>query len=128
MHVHFGNGAFYLLSTWGIDISRIVDQWNELVSTGRRQEGLGKIAAAAAGTMDSAGNWTSLGIPPLALADKCSTEEWLNIQTVAWEEFAKKLGLVMVKAATEPAKIPADSAGGNGSSAGPLEPALPDSV
>ncbi len=126
-HVHFGNGAFYLLSTWGIDIARIVDQWNEMISTGRRNEGLVKIAAASAGTIDSAGNWTSLGLTPLQFADRCSVDECLNAQNVAWEEFAKKLGLVMVKTETEPAPKSADSPNPTGSDSGPSEPHEPAS-
>lgn len=120
-HVHFGNGAFYLLSTWGIDITQITASLNERFSSGRYTEAMYKLAAAGLGTMDRDGNWDSLGIDPLKMADRLKDGESAALMEVVWKEFSGKLGLVTATAEPEPAKIPAASTKESGSDSGPSE-------
>ncbi len=115
-HVHFSNGAFYLLSTWGIDITQITAALNERFQSGRYTEAMYKLAAAGLGKMDPDGNWETLGLDPLKLADRLKDGESGPLMDAAWEAFSGKLGLVTATA-TEPAK---ESAASTGESTGPL--------
>ena len=120
MHVHFGNGAFYLLSTWGIDITQIASSLNERFASGRYTEAMYKLAAAGLGKMDSNGDWESLGLDPLKMADRLKENESGPLLETVWKEFAGKLGLATTTAGTTPA-TPADSTNADGSSSGPSE-------
>lgn len=122
-HVHFGNGAFYLLSTWGIDVTQISSALNERFQSGRYTEAMYKIAAASLGTMDRNGEWDSLGLDPLKMADKLRDGESGPLLDTVWKEFSGKLGLVTKTAETQPANPSADSPKMTGSEAGPSEPA-----
>jgi hypothetical protein len=117
--VRFSQGAFYLLGTWGIDVSRIVGVHNEMISSGRGREYAMKIAAASLGTTDAEGRWRSLGLSPLEVADTLLDGEWETLDATAWDLFKKKLGLVSTTeapATTYPSTKPA------GSNSGPSEP------
>jgi|SRR6185503_5058414 len=120
-HVHFGNGAFYLLSTWGIDITTLTDSLNQRFESGRYTEAMYKLAAAGLGTMDRDGNWESLGIDPLKMADRLKDGESGPLLDVVWKEFTGKTGLVTKTAETAPA-TPAASPKTTGSEAGPSQP------
>jgi len=124
-HVHFGNGAFYLLSTWGIDITSIGAALNERFQSGRYTEAMYKLAAAGLGTMDREGNWESLGLDPLKMADRLKDGESTPLMDAVWAAFSGKLGLPTTP--TEPAAAtPSDSPQPNGSSSGPSP--LPEAV
>ena len=92
--VRFSQGAFYLLSTWGIDVSRAVSVHNEMISTGRAKEYAAKLACAALGNVDADGKWRSLALPPLEVMDLLLDGEWEALDAAAWDAYKKKLGLV----------------------------------
>ena len=115
--VRFGQGAFYLLGTWGIDVSRIVEVHNEMIGSGRGREYAMKIAAASLGNYDANGVWRSLGAGPLDVADMLLDGEWEALDSTAWEAFKKKAGLVVI-----PATAPSLSTKSDGSDSGPSEP------
>jgi len=119
--IRFSQGAFYLLSTWGIDVSRAVEVHNQMVSTGRAKEYAAKLAAAALGSFDQEGRWRSLGMQPLDLMDSLLDGEWEALDAAVWDAYKKKLGLV-VKTET-PANETSDlSTTSDGSGSGPSEP------
>lgn len=126
-HVHFGNGAFYLLSTWGIDINGIASSLNERFNAGRYTEAMYKLAAAGLGKMDAEGNWESLGLDPLKMADRLRDGESAPLLEVVWKEFTGKTGLVTMTAETAPA-TPAISPKTDSSAAGPSVPEEPASA
>jgi len=123
MHVHYGNGAFYLLSTWGIDITEMAAALNTRFSSGRYTEAMYKLAAAGLGKMDAEGNWDTLGLDPLKLADKLRDGESAPLMEVVWKEFTGKTGLATTTAEPTPAKTPAPSTNDDGSGIGPSAPA-----
>lgn len=117
--VRFSQGAFYLLGTWGIDVSRAVTVHNEMVTSGRAKEYAAKIACASLGNFDSEGRWRSLGLPPLEVMDSLLDGEWEILDAAAWDAYKKKLGLVSttgVQPTTDP------STKNDGSNSGPSEP------
>lgn len=116
--VRFSNGAFYLLSTWGIDVTRLAATLNEYFQGGRYTDAMTKLAAAGLGNFDADGNWRSLGIPPLELADRLLDEEVLPLGNAVWEAFSGKLGLAKTTAGTAPAE---ESQKPDGSTSGPSE-------
>ena len=118
--IRFSQGAFYLLGTWGIDVSRAVQVHNEMVSSGRGQEYARKIACAGLGNFDQDGRWRSLGLSPLDVMDSLLDGEWEAIDAAAWSEYKKKLGLVST---TEAPATAGHSTGNDGSNFGPSEPA-----
>jgi len=118
--VRFSQGAFYLLSTLGIDVSRAVQVHNEMVSTGRAKEYAAKLACAALGNFDSEGRWRSLGLPPIEVMDMLQDGEWEALDAAAWDEYKKKLGLVTT---TEAPQTTDPSAKTDGSNSGPSEQA-----
>jgi hypothetical protein len=117
--IRYSQGAFYLLGTWGIDVSRAVQVHNEMISAGRGKEYAAKLACAALGNYDADGKWRSLGLPPLEVMDSLLDGEWEALDAAAWGEYKKKLGLVstMELPATE-----SPSTKNDGSNSGPLEP------
>ena len=117
--IRYSQGAFYLLGTWGIDVSRAVQVHNEMISAGRGKEYAAKLACAALGNYDADGKWRSLGLPPLEVMDSLLDGEWEALDAAAWTEYKKKLGLVstMELPATE-----SHSTKNDGSNSGPLEP------
>ena len=117
--VRFSQGAFYLLSTWGIDVSRAVSVHNEMISTGRAKEYAAKIACAALGNFDADGKWRSLGLPPLEVMDMLQDGEWEALDAAAWDAYKKKLGLVST---TEVPATQNFSTSSDGSSTGRSEP------
>ena len=90
--IRFSQGAFYLLGTWGIDVSRAVSVHNEMISSGRAKEYAAKLACAALGNYDSEGRWRSLGLPPLEIMDSLLDGEWEALDAAAWDEYKKNLG------------------------------------
>lgn len=147
--VRYSHGAIYLLSTWGIDLTRIfttlaealgvpyqpyipatgdkpeILERAEIVPNGRRTELMMKIAAASLGTIDAEGNWRSAQISPMDLADRMSDDEAEVIDRVTWEAFAKKIGLPLPNPVTPVAQNPPDTTKPSGSDSGPSEPAEP---
>ena len=117
--VRFSQGAFYLLSTWGIDVSRAVSVHNEMISTGRAKEYAANIACAALGNFDADGKWRSLGLPPLEVMDMLQDGEWEALDAAAWDAYKKKLGLVST---TEVPATQNFSTSSDGSSTGRSEP------
>ncbi len=91
--LRFSQGAFYLLSTWGVDVYKLVDVLNSMLAAGRGKEVAAKIACSALGNYDAAGSWHSLGLPPLEVMDLLLDGEWEALDAAAWEAFKKKLGL-----------------------------------
>ena len=92
--LRYSQGAFYLLSTWGIDVSQAVRVHNEMISTGRAKEYAAKLACAALGNVDTEGKWHSLALPPLEVMDMLLDGEWEALDAAAWDAYKKKLGLV----------------------------------
>ena len=135
--VRYSHGAIYLLSTWGIDLTRIfttlaealgapaTEGRSEIVPNGRRTELMMKIAAAGLGTIDSEGNWRSAQISPMDLADRMSDDEAEVIDRVTWEAFAKKIGLPLPNPVTPVAQNPPDTTKPSGSDSGPSEQVEP---
>ena len=123
--VRFSNGAFYLLSTWGIDLTSISAALNEKFQSGHYTEAMFKLAASSLGSFDRDGNWTSLGMEPLKLADTLLDGEAEPLLDAVWKAFAGKLGLGTKTAAPEPAD---SSTNADGSTSGPSEPASTDSA
>lgn len=117
--VRFSQGAFYLLSTWGVDVSRAVSVHNEMISTGRAKEYAAKLACAALGNFDTDGRWRSLGLPPLEVMDMLQDGEWEALDALAWSEYKKKLGLVSM---TEAPPTNDPSTKSDGLNTGPSEP------
>lgn len=117
--IRFSNGAFYLLGTWGIDVSRAVQVHNEMVAGGRVKEYAAKLACAALGNFDADGRWRSLGLPPLEVMDSLLDGEWEALDAAAWAEYKKKLGLVTK---TEQPATTDLSTRNDGSGSGPSEP------
>jgi hypothetical protein len=117
--IRFSQGAFYLLGTWGIDVSRAVQVHNEMISTGRAKEYAAKLACAALGNFDADGKWRSLGLPPLEVMDSLLDGEWEALDAAAWEAYKKKLGLVVT---TELPQTSDPSTKIDGSNSGPSEP------
>jgi hypothetical protein len=117
--IRYSQGAFYLLSTWGIDVSRAVQVHNEMISSGRTKEYAAKLACAALGNFDADGKWRSLGTPPLEVMDSLLDGEWESLDAAAWGEYKKKLGLVTT---TEPPQKTDPSMTSDGSSSGPSVP------
>lgn len=120
--IRFANGAFYLLSTWGIDITRITTALNSKFQTGHYTEVMYKLAAAALGNFDNSGQWKSLGIEPLDLADRMLDDEAKPLMDAVWTAFTGKLGLVTMTSGPEPAQSAAPMSD-TGSTSGPSEPA-----
>jgi hypothetical protein len=119
--IRFSQGAFYLLSTWGIDVSRAVQVHNEMITAGRAKEYAAKLACAALGNFDNEGRWRSLGLSPLEVMDMLQDGEWEALDAAAWDEYKKKLGLVPLQIETQTAT--ADSSiTKDGSNSGPSEP------
>lgn len=120
--IRFSQGAFYLLGTWGIDVSRPVAVHNDMIASGRSKEYAAKIACAALGNFDADGRWRSLGLPPLEVMDSLLDGEWEALDAAAWDAYKKKLGLVSTTeapATTDPStKI-------DGLNSGPSEPGPP---
>jgi hypothetical protein len=116
--VRFSQGAFYLLGTWGIDISRAVQVHNEMIASGRGREYEGKLAAASLGNLDSDGRWRSLGLTPLEVMDSLLDGEWGELSAASWGEYKKKLGLVLMTEAPPTIDLSTKS---DGSSTGPSE-------
>ena len=116
--IRFSHGAFYLLSTWGIDVSRAVQVHNEMISTGRAKEYAAKLACAALGNVDSEGRWRSLGLPPLEVMDMLEDGEWEALDAAAWDAYKKKLGLVSTTAELPTSE---NSPKTDGSNTGPSE-------
>ena len=116
--LRFSQGAFYLLGTWGIDVGRIVEITNEMIAAGRAREWSAKVAASALGNYDAAGQWRSLGLPPLEVMDSLLDGEWEALDAAAWSEFKKKLGLV--PKTDQPTADPSMKT--DGSNSGPSEP------
>ena len=134
--VRYAHGAIYLLSTWGIDLTRIFQTLAEALGTpatedrpevapnGHRTELMTKIAAAGLGTIDAEGNWRSAQITPMELSDRMTEEEAELVDRVTWEAFAKKIGLPLPKPVAVPAPVPIpDTTKLSGSDSGPSEPA-----
>lgn len=117
--IRFSQGAFYLLSTWGIDVYRAVQVHNEMISAGRAKEYAAKLACAALGNFDAEGRWHSLGLAPLEVMDMLQDGEWEALDAAAWDEYKKKLGLVST---TEAPQTSADSTATAGSTSGPSAP------
>ena len=111
--IRFSQGAFYLLSTWGIDVSRAVSVHNEMISTGRAKEYAAKLACAALGNYDADGKWRSLGLPPLEVMDLLQDGEWEALDAAAWEAYKKKLGLVSTTEAPETQDLSMKNDGSN---------------
>lgn len=124
-HVQFSHGAFYQLSTWGIDITQIAASLNERFASGRYTEAMYKLAAAALGTIDKDGNWESLGLDPLKVADRLKDGESAALMETVWKEFAGKLGLVTTTVDPAPA-TPAGSTETPGPGSVPSQPVAPD--
>lgn len=123
-HIRYSHGALYQLSCWGIDANDLIGNINKLMQEGHYTEAMGKICAAGLGTMDADGNWTSLGLTPLQVSDKLRDGEAAELDRVAWQEFAKKYGLVMRTAETAKPASEADATqSGSGSDSTPSEPA-----
>jgi len=121
-HVRYSTGAFYLLSTWGIDVTAVAQTLNDKFQNGHYTEAMYKLAAAGLGTIDKEGDWETLGIEPLKLADRLKDGEAAALMEVVWREFSGKLGLVTTTAGTAPAPLnPSTETPGSGT--GPLEPA-----
>ena len=124
--IRFSQGAFYLLSTWGVDVYRMVDVLNAMLAAGRGKEVAAKIACSALGSYDAAGNYHSLGLPPLDVMDMLLDGEWEALDAAAWEAFKKKLGLAIAttEPPTEPPTEPTSnpSMSGAGSTSGPSAP------
>ena len=118
--IRFSQGAFYLLGTWGIDVSRPVQVHNEMIAGGRAKEYAAKIACAALGNFDDQGRWRSLGLSPLEVMDSLLDGEWEALDAAAWDAYKKKLGLVSM---TEAPTIPDLSTKSDGLRSGPSEPA-----
>jgi hypothetical protein len=118
--IRFSQSAFYLLSTWGIDVSRAVQVHNEMISTGRAKEYAVKLACAALGNVDADGKWHSLALPPLEVMDMLLDGEWQALDVAAWDAYKKKLGLVST---TEVPAIQDLSITKDGLSTGPSEQA-----
>jgi hypothetical protein len=118
--VRFSQGAFYLLGTWGIDVTRAVSVHNDMIASGRAREYAAKIACSALGNYDEQGRWRSLGLPPLEVMDMLLDGEWQDLDKAAWEEYKKKLGLVLT---TEVPQTTEPLTSTDGSSSGPSEPA-----
>jgi len=138
--VKYAHAAIYLLSTWGIDISRIFQTLSEaygspatettpeIVPNGRRTEIAAKIAAAGLGTVDGEGIWRSAQMTPLDLSERVSDEEAVEVDRVTWEAFAKKIGLPLTT--TKPvtaagAPVVSITANPFGAENGPSEPQPP---
>jgi hypothetical protein len=117
--VRFSQGAFYLLGTWGIDVSRAVQVHNEMVSGGRFREYMAKLVSASLGNFDAEGRWRSLGLPPLEVMDSLLDGEWQLLDVTVWEEYKKKLGLVLTTEALPTTDLSTKS---DGSNSGLLEP------
>ena len=111
--IRYSQGAFYLLSTWGIDVSRAVSVHNEMISTGRAKEYAAKLACAALGSYDADGKWRSLGLPPLEVMDLLQDGEWEALDAAAWEAYKKKLGLVSTTEAPETQDLSTKTDGSN---------------
>lgn len=119
--VRFSQGAFYLLGTWGIDVSRAVAVHNEMISGGRAKEYAAKLACASLGNFDADGRWRSLGLPPLEVMDLLLDGEWEALDAAAWDAYKKKLGLVTTTD-LPPTTDPLTKS--DGSNSGPSEPDL----
>ncbi len=117
--VRFSNGAFYLLSTWGIDAHRVAATLNEYFSQGRYVEAMAKLCAASLGTFDAEGNWRTAGMTPLEMSDRLLEGEQGPLEEVVWKEFSGKLGLVVTPVKSAPAEVSPNT---NGSTSGPSEP------
>lgn len=117
--VRFSQGAFYLLSTWGIDVSRAVQVHNDMISSGRGKEYSAKLACAALGNFDADGKWRSLGLPPLEIMDTLLDGEWEALDAAAWDAYKKKLGLVST---TDQPATESHSTTSDGSNSGPSGP------
>ena len=117
--IRFSQGAFYLLGTWGIDVSRPVQVHNEMIAGGRAKEYAAKIACAALGNFDDQGRWRSLGLSPLEVMDSLLDGEWEALDAAAWDAYKKKLGLVST---TEVPATQNFSTSSDGSSTGRSEP------
>jgi hypothetical protein len=143
--VKYSHGAIYLLSTWGIDISRIFQTLADalgcdaveatdtaparpaVIPNGHRTELLTKIAAAGLGTIDAEGRWRSAQITPMDLSERMSDDEVDLVDRVTWEAFAKKIGLQLpTKPEAAAAPIQPDTTKTSGSDSGPSEPAQPE--
>lgn len=111
--VRFSQGAFYLLSTWGIDISRAVQVHNEMVGSGRAKEYAAKLACASLGNLDADGKWRSLGLTPLEVMDSLLDGEWEALDAAAWDAYKKKLGLVSTTEASPTTDLSTKSDGSN---------------
>jgi hypothetical protein len=86
-----------------------------------------KLAAASLGKMDAEGNWESLGLDPLKMADRLKDGESGPLLDVVWKEFTGKTGLVTMTAGTAPA-TPEASPAPDGSATGPSPSADPVSA
>lgn len=118
--IRYGNGAFYLLSTWGIDATSISKTLNEMFRDGRYTEAMYKLAAAGLGTTRN-GKWITANLSPLELADALEEDEAATLMNTVWEQFSGKLGLATKKTtATQPADTP-DSQSATGSASGVSE-------
>ena len=122
--IRFANGAFYLLSTWGIDVTQIATALNEKFQTGHYTEVMYKLAAASLGNFDASGNWKTLGLDPLEFADRLLEGEAEPLMEAVWKAFSGKLGLVTKTPGPEPAQTPDPSTNADGQRSGPSEPAL----
>jgi hypothetical protein len=122
--IRFSNGAFYLLSKWGIDVTQISRILNEMFQENRYTEAMYKLAAAGLGNQNAAGNWKTAGIDPLELADTLLDGEADLLMEVTWQAFAGKLGLdttTKTMPTTAPANnppTPANSESESGASTG----------
>ena len=125
--VRFSQGAFYLLGTWGIDVSRAIEVHNSMITSGRAKEYAAKIACSALGNYDASGTWRSLGMAPLEVMDRLQDGEWEALDAAAWGEYKKKLGLVPMPVQTPTTDPSTSSAGSNSGPSGP-EQAQPDSA
>ena len=118
--LRYSQGAFYLLSTWGIDVSQAVRVHNEMISTGRAKEYAAKLACAALGNVDTEGKWHSLAIPPLEVMDMLLDGEWEALDAAAWDAYKKKLGLVSTMELPPGTESPSTKSAGSNS--GPSAP------